>query len=199
VTARWRWVLLASLCLLQWGIPLAMVQHAEQVLAQGTAYRFRTAPVDPADPFRGRYVTLEFEAAQVRTMSGWHAETGARLYAPIVVGVDGFATLALPQSEPPSRGDWLVVRLQWRDDERQEARVALPFDRYYLDEDLAPAAEQLYWESNRVAPGDTASDPHRPAWVSVRVLDGHAQLEELYIDDVPVRERVKAAGAPHAP
>lgn len=60
---HWRWLLFALLCVAQWAVPLAMVQRAERTLSEGTAYRFRTAPVDPADPFRGRYVTLDFDAA----------------------------------------------------------------------------------------------------------------------------------------
>ncbi len=200
MSTRLRWLLFAGLCFMQWSLPLAMVQRAEQTLQQGATYRFRTAPVDPVDPFRGRYVTLDFEAAQIEVPPAWRFETGARLYAPIAVDVDGFARLGVPQAAPPTRGDWLIVRLQWRDDERHQVRVDLPFDRYYLDEQLAPEAERLYWVRNRAEPGDAEADPRRPTWASVRVLRDTALLDELYIDDVPVRERVKAVlaedGAP---
>jgi hypothetical protein len=70
--------------------------------------------------------------------------------------------------------------------------VALPFDRYYLPEDLAPAAEQAYRTLASREPGPTR------AWVDVRVRDGHAVLEELYLDGVPVRE-VLAAATPAPP
>ncbi len=36
------------------------IVQAERTLKTGTLYRFRTAPVDPYDAFRGRYVRLEF-------------------------------------------------------------------------------------------------------------------------------------------
>lgn len=200
MSARWRWGLFVALCLAQWSLPLAMVQRAQQTLEQGTAYRFRTAPVDPADPFRGRYVTLDFSAAQIVVPPTWRPMTGAKLYAPVAVGADGFAVLGLPQTSRPAQGDWLVVRLRWRDEERREARVDLPFDRYYLDEQLAPAAERLYRERNLVTPEDADADPRRPSWASVRVRGDSALIEELYIDGLPVRERVKAAlaeaGAP---
>lgn len=177
-----RWVLFALLCLLQWSLPLAMVQKADKTLEQGHAYRFRTAPVDPADPFRGRYVTLDFEVARIAVPPQFDAPAGTRLYAPIVPGADGFATLAPPQPERPAQGDWLEVRLQWHD--AQDALLKLPFDRYYLDEDLAPEAERLYQARNQRAAED---DPRRPAYAVVRVRNGHALIEELYIDDVPVR------------
>lgn len=188
MNARLRWMLFGALCLLQWSVPLAVVQKAGKTLEQGTAYRFRTAPVDPADPFRGRYVTLDFEAARIAVPPRFEAARGTRLYAPIVPDADGFATLAAPQRERPARGDWLTVRLQWHD--AHDALLKLPFDRYYLDEDLAPEAERLYQTRNRRT---AENDPRRPAYAVVRVRDGHALIEELYIDDVPARTLAREA------
>ncbi len=51
-------VLFAVMCLAQWIVPGKMVYDSENTIAEGTLYKFKTAPVDPSDPLRGKYVTL---------------------------------------------------------------------------------------------------------------------------------------------
>ncbi|MGH8446582.1 MAG: GDYXXLXY domain-containing protein, partial [Solimonas sp.] len=100
-----------------------------------------------------------------------------------------YARLGVPQREPPAQGDYLVAHLRWIDGDGM-AMLQLPFDRYYLEEHAAPAAEQAYRDANR-AGGQSE------AYVSVRVRDGRAVLEELFINNVPVR-RLLAAPVPAA-
>ena len=59
------------------------------------------------------------------------------------------------------------------------AGVDLPFDRFYMNETVAPEVEAALW-----ARGD---EPVR-AWLAVRVLGGRAVPEELYLDGIPARE-----------
>jgi uncharacterized membrane-anchored protein len=183
---------LALLCVVQWAIPALLIQRNQATLGEGTAYRFRTAPVDPIDPFRGRYVALDFAAARVEVPATRDYEPDARMYAPIEVGEDGYAHLLPPLPQAPVQGDYLVVRIGWRD-EAHQLRLELPFDRYYMNEDLAPQAERLYLDRNRMPMSGDDDDPRRPAYVVVRVRGGNAVIEELYIDDLPVRERVLQA------
>jgi uncharacterized membrane-anchored protein len=182
--------LLLLLFVVQWIIPGGLIHRHQSTLEHGTAYRFQTAPVDPVDPFRGRYVALDFEAAWVGVPRGRDYVVGQRMYAPIVVNRDGHARLLPPLPEAPSEGDYLRVRVGWQDQNR--LRLQLPFDRYYMDEGLAPEAERLYWSGNLPGTRDE-EEPQRPAYVVVRVRGGHAVIEELYIDELPVRERVQQA------
>ncbi len=192
VSGRIAIAVLVLVCAVQWAIPALLIQLNQATLGEGTAYRFRTAPVDPIDPFRGRYVALDFIAALVEVPATQDYEVDARLYAPIQVGEDGYAYLLPPLPQAPEHGDYLVVRVGWRD-EAHQLRLRLPFDRYYMSEDLAPQAERIYWDSNRMQiPGDE-EDPRRPAYAVVRVRGNNAVIEELYIDDLPVRERVLQA------
>jgi uncharacterized membrane-anchored protein len=182
-------VLLAVGIAMQWAVPGYLIQRGQATLQDGAVYRLRTAPVDPVDPFRGRYVVLDFEAASITLLKPDPAlHAGQRVYAPIRVGVDGYAELAPPLPAPPQSGDYLTVTVLWING--TELRLQLPFDRYYLDETLAPEAERRYWDANR-AGDDDAEDPRRPAWVQVRVLDGYALTEELFIDGRPVHELLR--------
>jgi len=67
--------------------------------------------------------------------------------------------------------------------ETDKATVQLPFDRYYLDETLAPEAERLHRKYSRQRFTDT--------YVTVRIKNGRAVLDELYIQDTPVVQFVR--------
>ena len=54
-------VLFAVMCLAQWIVPGKMVYDSENTIAEGTLYKFKTAPIDPSDPMRGKYITLKFQ------------------------------------------------------------------------------------------------------------------------------------------
>lgn len=171
----------------QWALPISQIQQYQRVVDHGTAYRFRTAPVDPVDPFRGRYVTLRFAAAEIAIPAGASYPPDQALYAPITVEPSGFAVLQPPRLQPPE-GDYLEVRVAHRVDDTR-LRVRLPFDRYYLNERQAPEAERLAREAMR-------ADRERslaPSWAVVRVLSGEAILTELFINGVPVRQRIAEA------
>jgi uncharacterized membrane-anchored protein len=58
--------------------------------------------------------------------------------------------------------------------------LQFPFDRYYMDEHVAPAAEAAYWEHSRGEVHDV--------YVTVRVKDGNAVVEELFIAGTSIGE-----------
>lgn len=185
-----RWLVLGALVAVfaaQWAIPTVSIHRHQTVIEQGTAYRFRTLPVDPVDPFRGRYVALRFAAADIDVPEDARYPSDADWYAAIATNSAGFATLAAPQPEPPA-GDYLEVSIAGRP-APDRLHVELPFDRYYMDETMAPEAERLAREAVR-ANAETAL---APSWATVRVLDGRAVLTALYIDGVAVHERIKQA------
>jgi len=55
----------------------------------------------------------------------------------------------------------------------------LPFDRYYMEETASPKAERTYWEHNR------RGQAYRTTYASVRIWNGDAVLENLFVDDQP--------------
>ncbi len=182
-------LLFVLVCVGQWWLPGAAVVQHQRALRDGTVYRFRTAPVDPVDPFRGRYVALDFDAARIPNPGGVPDDNGRWLYVRIEVAADGFARLVSPSLSRPEDGDYLRVQARGSTDEG--LIVELPFERYYLDERLAPEAERVYRQSSRQTDAEA-----RPAYVTVRVLGGTAVLDELYLDGLPVRERLRASAVP---
>lgn len=171
----------------QWAVPAVLIDRHQTVIEQGTAYRFRTQPVDPVDPFRGRYVALRFAAAEITVPADAAYPHEGEWYAPIRVNEAGFAALGPPQATPPP-GDYLPVSIAHRLSATR-LRVELPFDRFYMEEGMAPEAERLA----RDAMQRDAETSLAPSWATVRVHQGRAVLTALFIDGVAVRERISQA------
>lgn len=171
-----RFVLFAALAAAQLGVPAFMIVRQQTTLREGRAFKLRTAPVDPYDAFRGRYVALSFTAEEFEVGDTW--KNGQRVFAVLREGEDGYAKVdrLLPQLRPGAN-DTIPVTVRWG------KRVAFPFDRYYLEESTAPRAEKAYQAANRSGAQN--------AWVTIRVRNGYAALEELFIDGKPIREYVR--------
>ena len=86
--------LFLCLALVQLAVPASMLVRRELTLQYGRQYRFQTAPVDPYDPFRGRYVALALQANTAPTLPGIQLTSGQRVYAMLTEDAAGFATIA---------------------------------------------------------------------------------------------------------
>jgi len=185
-----RWIpwLLVLLCVIQLAVPAFMIARREHALSAGRAFKFRTAPVDPYDAYRGRYVALNFEAAAVkgiRAPSG--VEHGQRIYALLGEDEKGFAKVTGLSRVQPSGVPYLRAVMRYPSD--LEVSLDLPCDRYYMDEDQAPIAESAYRQHSQRQTAD--------AYAVVRVLGAQAVIEELFVGGLPIRDFLaKAKAAP---
>jgi len=167
----------------QMAVPAYLIYREESTLRHGKVFRFRAAPFDPADAFRGRYVALRLEAAQVKSPGAQTMVWKEPVFATIEVEPDGYARFSGVTRQRPEGKDFVHATVSYGGENK--LRLNLPFTRYYLNERLAPEAETAYREHSR--------RETRDAYVTVRVLSGHAALEELYIAGVPVKEYLKNA------
>ena len=174
-------LVLALLFLLQLAVPASMIVGRELTLRKGEPFRFRTAPVDPYDPFRGRFVALNLEAAWAPRPVGDELEYRQKVFALLAVDEAGFAYCSAIVAEQPVEGSYLSVRIASFN--KEQVRLELPFDRYYAEEQLAPEIERAYRANSRRGEQD--------AFIAVRVRKGRGVLEELYIDDLPVGEYLR--------
>src|SRR3546814_20471044 len=86
---RVAWLLLAIALVLQWALPASLAARSEYVLRNGARYYLRTAPVDPVDAFRGRYVALQFADIEVALPAHANWPVGTRVAVPLSVGEIG--------------------------------------------------------------------------------------------------------------
>jgi len=199
-------VLLIALSVAQLGAAALSIVRYETTLALGTLYKIESAPVDPADPFRGRYVAIRPAIALTSSLSPeserllggvgmfrGRGEGPGKAYVVLTTGADGFARASAIVPEAPASGDFLEfaqadTRLVRAAEEGRPAEfermIVLPFDRYYMAESAAPVAEDRYREASR-------RNDETKAWITVRVRNGRGVVEGLYIDDVPIEEIVR--------
>ncbi|MDA0577380.1 MAG: GDYXXLXY domain-containing protein [Verrucomicrobia bacterium] len=179
MTQPLRVFLFILLAAVQIGVPLSMIMQREHTLRDGTLYKFRTAPVDPYDAFRGRYVALRLDASSVPSsaVAGTYARQQPA-YAGLGTDSNGFAEVTALCAERPETGDYLRVRVNYVN--ANETWITLPFDRFYMDEHDAPRAERAYWQNSTRTNLNT--------YVAVRVRAGAGVIENLIIDDLPVAE-----------
>lgn len=169
--------------LAQLAVPASVVWKRGRTLAYGRVWKFKTEPIDPEDAFRGRYVALRFAAESFPAPArADQIATGSNVYVVLKEGADGFAQVD-HVSPTELKGDNVVkARNGYGSEDLQ--RVRFPFDRYWVTEKSAPAAETAYRENSRRGKEN--------AFVTVRVRDGDSALEQLYIDNKPLAEYLRA-------
>jgi len=154
---------LFALIVIQLFVPISMIIGKYNILGTGEEFKFRVYPVDPYDPFRGRYVSLNV----MRGISG----NGK--YGVIAVDEDGFASIVSVTDERPDFGHYVTSM--------ERGRFTLPIDRYYMDEKFALRAERLTQQRE----GGTE------AYVTVRVKNGNLVVSGLFIDGVAIEDIIR--------
>lgn len=180
-------VVFACLIVLQLSVPAYMILNREIVMHNGKQLKFRVEPVDPYHPFRGRYVSVFVGNNEINVDDEEKYYRGQKVYAVLEVDKEGFATISGILKTPPKDKEFIKTKVSYVYNHDGDTRIQIkqPFDRYYMEEKLAPKAEVEY--NKRVRGRDENSD----VYVTVRVLAGNAVLERLYIEGMTVEEYLK--------
>ncbi len=174
---HWRLIVLFLVALAQLAVPGSLIWKREQTLRRGSVWKLRTAPVDPVDAFRGRYIALEFEIETHEIAAALEVDYGTPVFVTLRTDAEGFGEIDQVTTTPPAGDDYIAARLNGK-------RVSLPFDKYWVTERDAPAAEEAYRAQSR--------RDKRNAFVTVRVFRGDAAMEQLYLDGQPLGEYLRA-------
>lgn len=183
-------VMLGLLALVQLYVPASMIFEREEVLDKGRGYHFALEPVDPSDPFRGKYLTLYFRHDTLAMQEYSTVPKAHWGYVTFRQDQAGFARIdRISHTRPSQTPTYLKARIYYRQEgQRVNAFVEYPFDRFYLEESKALPAEKAYARAMQ--------DSSQAAYALVKIKEGEAVLEEVYIDGVPVAEKVKALQKP---
>ena len=168
---------------LQLAVPAKMILDKENILSLGAPYKFRTAPIDPYDPFRGKYITLSFDANEfeVPNDSSWHG--GDIVFVHLGKDTEGFAKVKDITRQPPADGNVDYVKAHIRYAYGEKVTIDYPFNHFYMEEDKAADAETTY----RSSQWDTA----QVVYALVNVRKGDAVLKDVMINDTPIADIVE--------
>ena len=174
------------MALAQWYVPAKMILDREVVLSTGKDFRFRIAPIDPNDPFRGKYITLNFRENRfpVSEVENW--ERNDDVY--VVLGTDrqGFAKIQDVSKVSPRHNAAIVkARVQYVESEGDNHLIIeYPFNRFYMEESKAFEAERVYMES--------LADTTKVTYALVSIRENRAVLKDVLVDGTSLKELVKA-------
>jgi len=169
------------IALAQLTVPAMMAWGRVQTLAHGRVWKLKTAPIDPEDAVRGRYVMLRFDAED-NYRQAEQLKSNDFIYAILKEGPDGFATVD-HLSLSPTPGD-SAMKVKPGGFWNGEQRIVFPFRYFWVTEKSAPAAEKAYRENSKRG--------QQNAFATIRIRNGDAALEQLYIDNQPLADYLRA-------
>ena len=161
-------------------VPAGIIADREILLSEGKEFKFKCAPVDPSDPFRGKYITLNFEENSFTTDNdNW--DYNEDVYLTFKNNSEGFSEIESAAKEKPETGsDYLKLKTNGFSPEIKKLHINYPFDRYYLNETKAPKTEELY--------NSSLIDSNNVTYATIAIKDGEGAIKNLFINDKPIEE-----------
>lgn len=182
-----KWWFFAAAILAQFIVMFLWVLRSNDTLENGTIYKFRLQGYDPHDPFRGKYLRIQFKDNIMEMQNEDEAMTiinALEVYAKFSVDDEGFA---MPMSLSQSISDNALKVEVTRDYFSSEMtsiriRIQYPFDRLWMNQKECPVAEKVV---NKALSGNK----HVYALVSIKNGDG--VLKDIEVDGVSIKDLVK--------
>ena len=170
--------------LVQIYIPAKIIFDRAIVLSSGKEFKFKTAPIDPSDPFRGKYITLNFNEITIDIQNTGNWTRGEAVFVLLETDNSGFAKIrSVSKAKPLETQDFLKAKVNYVDGSKLS--IEYPFDRFYMEESKAYDAELTY---RRILP-----DTSQVAYALVNIKNGESVLKDVMINGVSIREIVKQA------
>lgn len=160
-------------------IPAQMIFKKEAVLNEGIAYKFKTQPVDPNDPFRGKYITLRYEINSAITNDTLWIRN-EEVYVYLKKDSLGFAqTLKVSKEKLDIENDYVIAKVNWYRKQTKKLNFDLEFNRFYMEESKAKPAENAYRKAQRDSIPNTT-------YGLVYIKNGDAVLKDVLINDISI-------------
>jgi len=176
---------LAILAIAQTGVLAAMVVDRVRLLSSGREITLPVVPVDPRDLFRGEYVRLGYDVANVpmRQLEGPRPRDNTAFYVVLEKKPDGaWQTVkmarVMPQETSPDRIVLKARATYWpaRDATGAQVRVRYGIESYFVPEGQGRKLEDLAREKKLATL--VAVDSRGNAAIKGLIVDGVLQYEE---------------------
>lgn len=180
MTSKTRLILFSVLALVQLAVPFQMIFHRQDILDSGKIWRFRTAPVDPNDPFRGKYVYLNYDHTNFTVKSKDRWKSGQMVFANLTTDEKGYAKVVSIASHKPNNPDYVKAKIDYVFGlNKPTLAISYPFDRFYVNEYKAEKAEQIYNESSQ--------DVKKEAYAIVLLKEGEGVISDVMVDNISIK------------
>jgi uncharacterized membrane-anchored protein len=177
-------IVFVLVALVQIYVPAKMILGRAIVISSGKEFKFKTAPIDPADPFRGKYIDLNFNDNTVEIQNKENWARGETVFVLLTTDNKGFAKIrSVLKAKPLDSQDFLKAKVDYIAYDGSKLFIEYPFDRFYMEESKAYDAELTY---NRVLP-----DTSQVAYALVNIKNGESVLKDVLINGISIVEIVK--------
>ena len=168
-----------TIAIIQLAVPFQMISHNNDLLETGKLYKFKTQPIDPYDPFRGKYIHLNFEENQL--LLSKEIDIRNDVYA-LLTTKNGFAKVHKISTEEPQNGDFIKVKASsiYESGGKYQIWLDFPFNRFYMNEYKAPKAEKTY--------NQAVTDIKNNVYALVAVKKGEAIVKDVIINNVSIKK-----------
>lgn len=163
--------------------PTKMIFDQENTIKKGKAYKFLTAPIDPNDPFRGKYIRMNYEINSFKTKDSiWERNQEIFVYLKDSLGFAIIETVSKEKINIPNH--FVKAKTGWYYKNSKELTFTLPFDRFYMEESKAKPAEDLV-RKNRVE-----HLKENRTYALVYINEDKYVLDNVFINDKPIGDLV---------
>ena len=170
--------------LVQIYVPARIILDRTIVLNSGKEFKFKTAPIDPSDPFRGKYIDLNFNDNTIGIQNKENWARGETVFVLLTTDDNGFAKISsVSKTKPLDTQDFLKAKIDYITYDAPKLVIEYPFDRFYMEESKAYDAELTY---NRTLP-----DTSQVAYALVNIKNGESVLKDVMINGISIVEIVK--------
>ena len=190
-------ILFILVALMQLYVPAKMILDREDILATGKEFKFKTMPIDPNDPFRGKYIILRFDNNEYTLKEDDNKEwkRDETIFAILNVDSEGFAFVnSIKKTKPTNEQDFFKTKVKYVYGDNnifsnkvvkntKKVAIDFPFNRFYMEETKAYDAELAYIEME--------SREKKPTYALVNIKNGNAVLKDVIINDTSVVEIVR--------
>lgn len=173
-------LLFVLLVIIQLFVPLQMIFNQEDIIKTGKEFKFQTVPIDPYDPFRGKYITLFFKEREITVNRASKWISGETVFATIIKDKNGFAKISsISKSKPKNSESHLKLKIGFALNNNKIA-IDFPFNRFYMNENIARKAEKIYREFSIKKKNET--------YALVAIKNGEAVIKDVLINHVSIKD-----------
>ena len=175
-------VLFLLVAIFQLLVPIKMIYDQENVLNKGKPYKFLTQPIDPNDPFRGKFIRMNYQMNRYKTLDTvWDRDQEIFIYLKDSLGFARLDTVSKEKLDNDK--DYVKAKVNWYYNDNNILRFNLPFNRFYMEESKAKPAEDLVRRNRR--------DTTNITYALVYINKGNFVLEDVFINDVPIKNLIE--------
>lgn len=173
-------ILFLLIVIAQLSVPATMVIRHEYTSNKGIELKFAVIPVDPVNPYMGRYVTMQFEKTLANPTDESYRK-GEKAWVTIRLDEHGFAHPVSLLKDMPADSIAVPVTINSDPATRRTIPYEYTFEQYFMNEDKAQKVESRLRNSGRQR---DAND----VYLSVYVNGGVVSVNGLFIDGKPAEE-----------